>query len=500
MRFGVTQALRQASLGVRAGEIHGLLGQNGSGKSTLIKILAGYHTPLAGRLWFAGDEYSLPVDAATRRRMRLAFVHQDLGLLPRLSVLENFCAAEWAEGHAWSRIGWRATRRRVRRAIADFGVTLDPDLLVRDLSPVQRAILAVIRALHTMRRTAGDGGPGLLVLDEPTVFLAGADAEHLYDLMRRVAADGSSVLFVSHDIDEVKQVTDRLTVLRDGTNAGTAATADVTVDQIVAMVVGGQLDTVAQRSHEAKRDTAATRGLVVAGMTTRRLAGTSFTAEEGTIVGLTGLPGSGYEDVLYALYGAKPALAGTFELGGGGPIELTGITPANARAAGIAFVPSDRFAEGCVPDLTVTENNSLPALEACRRGPIFSRRRAEQLAERQIDAYGVRVSSASAPYSTMSGGNQQKAILAKWLDLEPSVLLLNQPTQGVDVGARAEIWRLLRDARVGRITICASLDHDELITLTDEILVFRRGRISGRLAGREMTRAAITRCSVEEAA
>jgi ribose transport system ATP-binding protein len=499
MSFGATQALRRASLTVRAGEIHGLLGQNGSGKSTLIKILAGYHTPSAGRLWFAGEEYPLPVDAATRRRMRLAFVHQDLGLLPRLSVLENFCAAEWAEGRAWSRIGWRGTRRRVTRAIADFGVTLDPDLLVRDLSPVQRAVLAVIRALHTMRRTAGDGGPGLLVLDEPTVFLAGSDAEHLYDLMRRVAADGSSVLFVSHDIDEVKHVTDRLTVLRDGTNAGTAAAADVTVDQIVAMVVGGQLDTVPHRSHAQRRDTAATKGLVVSGMTTRRLAGISFTAEEGTIVGLTGLPGSGYEDVLYALYGAKAASAGTLSLADA-PIELAGITPADARGAGIAFVPSDRFAEGCVPDLTITENNSLPALEACRRGPIFSRRRAEELAERQISAYRIRVSSASAPYATMSGGNQQKAILAKWLDLEPSVLLLNQPTQGVDVGARAEIWRLLRDSRAGRITICASLDHDELITLADEILVFRRGRISGRLTGQEMTRAAITRCSVEEAA
>jgi ribose transport system ATP-binding protein len=153
-----------------------------------------------------------------------------------------------------------------------------------------------------------------------------------------------------------------------------------------------------------------------------------------------------------------------------------------------------------VPELTITENNSLPALDACRRGPVFSRRRAEALAGRQVAAYGVRASSVTAPYATMSGGNQQKAILAKWLDLEPQVLLLNQPTQGVDVGARAEIWRLLRDARAGRITICASLDHDELITLADEILVFRRGRISGRLRGAEMTQAAIARCSVDEAA
>jgi ribose transport system ATP-binding protein len=497
MRFGVTQALRRATLSVRAGEIHGLLGQNGSGKSTLIKILAGYHTPSAGQLRFGGEEYPLPVDAATRRLMRLAVVHQDLGLLSRLTVLENFCAAEWAEGRAWSPIGWRRTRRAVARALADFGVTLNPDLLVRDLTPVQRAVLAVIRALHTMRRTAGTGGPGLLVLDEPTTFLAGADAEHLYELMRRVTHDGSSVLFVSHDIEEVKLVTDRLTVLRDGANVGTATTADLTVGEIVSMVVGTHVEVAPQRPHEPRR-LEASRELAVRELTTKRLAGVSFTAPAGSIVGLTGLPGSGYEDVLYSLFGARPTRSGTLELAGR-TLELKRMAPSDARSAGIAFVPSDRLGEGCVPHLTITENNSLPALDACRRGPIFSRRRAEALAARQIGAYGILARSADAPYSTMSGGNQQKAILAKWLDLEPAVLLLNQPTQGVDVGARAEIWRLLREAREGRITICASLDHDELIGLADVILVFRRGRISGRLEGTEMTHHAITRCSVEAA-
>jgi ribose transport system ATP-binding protein len=499
MRFGATQALRQAALGVRAGEIHGLLGQNGSGKSTLIKVLAGYHNPSGGWLSFAGEEHPLPVDAAARSRMRLAFVHQDLGLLPQLSVLENFCAAEWAERRAWAPVGWRRTRRAVARALADFDAMLDPDTLVRDLSAVQRAVLAVVRALQTMRRTAGTGGPGLLVLDEPTVFLAGSDAEHLYELMRRVARDGSSVLFVSHDIDEVKHVTDRLTVLRDGANVGTASTSDLTVDEIVSMVVGSHLEVAPQAPQRQRAAGTTAAELAVAGLTTKRLAAVSFSAREGSIVGLTGLPGSGYEDVLYALYGARASDAGRLRLGDRS-LDLAGMTPADARAAGIAFVPSDRLNEACAPHLTIAENNTLPALERCRRGPVFSRRRAETLAARQLASYRVQASSAGAPYSTMSGGNQQKAILAKWLDLDPAVLLLNQPTQGVDVGARGEIWRLLREAGKGRITICASLDHDELITLADVILVFRRGRISGRLQGAEMTHEAITRCSVEEAA
>jgi ribose transport system ATP-binding protein len=477
MRFGATHALRDASLTVQAGEVHGLLGQNGSGKSTLIKILAGYHSPLGGSVWMAGEA---------------AFVHQDLGLIPELSVLENFCAAEWAEGRGMAPIGWRAKRRQVERALADFGVALKPDLLVRDLRAVDRALLAVVRATETMRRKGG--GAGLLVLDEPTVFLAGADAERLYALMRRVAGQGSGVLFVSHDIEEVKRVTDRITVLRDGTNAGTVRTADVDVDEIVSMVVGAKVRISSRRDHTPLGGS----DLEVAGLATLRLKGVSFKAARGLIVGLTGLPGSGYDEVLYTLYGATRARAGTVRLGDR-TFGLAGMTPFRARAMGMAFVPSDRLSEGCVPEFSIAENNSLPALEQCRRGPLLSRRRIRSLVGRQISGYGVLVASVDAPYATMSGGNQQKAMLARWLDLEPAVLALNQPTQGVDVGARAEIWRLLRDTRAGRITLCASLDHDELITLCDQVLVFRRGRIAAVLEGPAITDAAIAQCSVEAA-
>jgi ribose transport system ATP-binding protein len=184
---------------------------------------------------------------------------------------------------------------------------------------------------------------------------------------------------------------------------------------------------------------------------------------------------------------------------GGRTAGLAGMTPFRARALGIAFVPGDRLSEGCVPEFSIAENNSLPALEQCRRGPVLSRRRIRSLVGRQISGYGVLVASVDAPYATMSGGNQQKAMLAKWLDLEPAVLALNQPTQGVDVGARAEIWRLLRDTRAGRITLCASLDHDELITLCDQVLVFRRGRIAAVLEGPAITDAGIAQCSVEAA-
>jgi ribose transport system ATP-binding protein len=390
-------------------------------------------------------------------------------------------------------VGWRIKRRQVARALEDFGVPLKPDVLVRDLRAVDRALLAVVRAMETMRR---NGGAGLLVLDEPTVFLAGGDAERLYAVMRRVAGQGSGVLFVSHDIEEVKRVTDRITVLRDGANVGTVRTVDVDIDEIVRMVVGVKLG-IAARADRLPPASADGR-LEVEGLAAARLGGVSFTAARGSIVGLTGLPGSGYEDALYALYGAVPARAGTVTIGGR-TVGLAGMTPFRARALGMAFVPGDRLSEGCVPEFSIAENNSLPALEQCRRGPVLSQRRIRSLVGRQVSGYGVLVASVDAPYATMSGGNQQKAMLAKWLDLEPAVLALNQPTQGVDVGARAEIWRLLRDTRAGRITLCASLDHDELITLCDQVLVFRRGRIAAVLEGPAITDAGIAQRSVEAA-
>lgn len=505
MTFGATRALRGVDLDIRGGEIHGLLGQNGSGKSTLIKVLAGFHAPVAGRLFMSGHELQLPVTSNDRAAQRLAFVHQDLGLMPGLSVAENFQTTKWSTAPAFTRVAWRKTYRQVTRLLADYGVNLDPRSLVRDLTPVERALLAIVRAVDAMNPEA-DGArpadPGLLVLDEPTVFLGGPDATRLYDLMRRVAAEGSGVLFVSHDIDEVKRITDRVTVLRDGSNVGTRTTDDVTVGQIVEMVIGetaqramSQVVTadVAAADHKAGRD--APVSLTVRALATTRLREATFEARLGTIVGLTGLPGSGFEDVLYALYGARAAAAGEIELDQT-VISLADLSPTRAKSLGFAFVPSDRLTEGCVPHLTVTENNGLVALDAFRRGPVLSRRLARRLVSRQIREYDVRVSGPDAAYSTMSGGNQQKALLAKWLFSKPRVVLLSQPTQGVDIGARAEIWHLLRAQRAGRFTLCASLDHDELVTLCDSVIVFNRGEIVATLRGSELTETNIARLCV----
>lgn len=502
VRFGATHALQGVDLSIRAREIHGLLGQNGSGKSTLIKVLAGLHDPTAGRLWLSGEEAELPLSPAARSSFNLAFVHQDLGLLPELTVVENFWSTSWAEGTARTRIGWREARRKVAETLAEYDVDLDPRALVRQLTPVERASLAIVRAVHTLNSdTKHPRTPGLLVLDEPTVFLAGPDATRLYDLMRRVASSGAGVLFVSHDIEEVKHLTDRVTVLRDGRNVGTRETRDVTVRQIVDLMIGSDNSTAVSTGQDHDRPpvaSSASARVEVSALTTPRLRGIDIEAPVGRIIGLAGLPGSGFDDVLYALYGAIPARSGQLTIDGTA-YDLAHMTTIKARSLGLGFVPNERLVEGCVPHMSVTENNALLSLDLCRRGPFLSHRQAEALVGRQIEDYGVRVAGPEATYDTMSGGNQQKAILAKWLHVQPAVLLLNQPTQGVDIGARTEIWRLLRADCASRVTLCASLDHDELVAGCDTVIVFRRGHVAAVLEGAELTAAAIAHHSVQGA-
>jgi ribose transport system ATP-binding protein len=483
--FGGTRALRGVHLDVLPGEVHGLLGENGSGKSTLIKILAGFHEPDEGELLFDGDEVRLPLSTGQFRELGMAFVHQDLGLVESLSVLENLRVAELVASRSRFRISWRRERARARATFERYGVRIDPAALVGALKPVERALLAIVRAIEEIRSVGR--GHGVLILDEPTVFLPREGVERLFALVRDAAAEGHSILFVSHDLDEVREITDRVTVLRDGAVVGTVVTRETSESTFVEMIIGRQLARLPDARHEDLTDKRV--GVTVDSLSGASLTNVSFAMHEGEVVGVTGLIGSGFEEVPHLLFGARAATAGRLTVHGT-TYDLTRLTPPAAIAGGLALIPADRKTDGSVGSLPVDENVALPVLDRYFNGVIIDRgrmRRSTAVLTREFD---VRPNDPSMPYGALSGGNQQKALLAKWFQTEPQLLLLDEPTQGVDVGARQQIYELIRAAAQerGMNVLCASSDYEQLSSLCDRVIVFGRGRVWRELVGEEVTK------------
>ncbi|HTT81113.1 MAG TPA: sugar ABC transporter ATP-binding protein [Stellaceae bacterium] len=471
--FGGQQALRDVDFAVRAGEVHGLLGQNGSGKSTLIKVLAGFHRPDPGaRLRIFGTEVPLPIPPGGFRRYRISFVHQNLGLVPALTVLENLLIARFATTDRW-RIDWPREAAAARATFARYGLDIAPLAAVSRLSSVERALVAIVRAVEE----AGEGS-GVLVLDEPTPFLPRRDVERLFALIRRLAARGAAVIFVSHDIDEVLEITERVTVLRDGQVVGRLVTAESSRDDIVRMIVGRALEAPGPRPPPAS----GAPTIRVCDLAGGQLHGLSLELRRGEIVGLTGLLGSGYEQVPYLLYGALAASAGELALGGR-TFDLRRLSPTAALGAGMVLIPGDRPVAGGVPALPIVDNLALPAL-GTRFAPWLLRRSAIVAHARRLgETFGIVPNRPELPLSALSGGNQQKVVLAKWLQLDPALMLLDEPTQGVDVGARRTIFRAIRDAAErGTAILCASSDADQLAELCDRVVVLAHGRIVTEIA------------------
>lgn len=483
--FGGTHALRDVGLSVLPGEVHGLLGENGSGKSTLIKILAGFHEPDAGELYVDGEPVRLPLAPGQFRDLGMSFVHQDLGLVESLSVLENLRVAEITASRSRLGISWRRERRRARETFDRYGVKIDPASVVAALKPVERALLAIVRALEEIR--LGGRVQGLLVLDEPTVFLPKEGVERLFALTRDAADAGAAILFVSHDLDEVREITDRVTVLRDGSLVGTVGTAETSETRFVEMIIGRQLAALGDVVHDDL--TERTVAVSVHGLTGASVRDVSFEMHEGEVVGLTGLVGSGFEEVPHLLYGSRPAAAGVLTLRGE-RIELRKLTPSIAVREGLALIPADRKSDGSVGSLPVVENLALSVLDRYFKVVALERRRMRRETGALMRQFDVRPNDPALPYGLLSGGNQQKALLAKWFQTEPRLLLLDEPTQGVDVGARQQIYGLIRRGveERGMHVLCASSDYEQLSLLCDRVLVFGRGRVWRELVGAELTK------------
>jgi ribose transport system ATP-binding protein len=506
MEFGGQLALDAVDMDILRGEVHGLVGENGSGKSTLIKILAGFYVPLAGALEVAGQPIPLPLHPGQFRELGFAFVHQDLGLIPSLTVLENLIVDRLARPRQRAIIRWRRELKYAAELLERFDVRIDPRRLVADLKPIERALLAIVRAVHFSMDVEKDGnicqaGDRLLVLDEPTVFLGRGEVEQLYQLIRNLVRQQSpraSVLFVSHDLDEVKQITDRTTVLRDGRVVDTVVTSEVSHEALIKMIVGRDVSIFSTPRHSG----AANHALRIEALSTSALQDVSLDLPAGGVLGLTGLVGAGYEEILYALYdGERTARAGRAILPDGREIHLRQATPEQAIANRIFLIPVDRLRQGCAPSLSITDNMTSPWLNRYFRGMFLRRRSMLTGTKSHMTDFDIRPRDPGAEFARLSGGNQQKALLAKWLQASPRVLLLHEPTHGVDVGARQQIWSIIERLGEECAVLYAGSDYDELARVCHRVAIISNGVVRRILSGGEVTKERITQeCLAERSA
>jgi len=470
-------ALADAALRLMPGEVHALVGQNGSGKSTLIKLLGGYVKADHGAKVAFGstpvDLWSLERDA--RRRIRI--VHQDLGLVPSLSTVENLGLGRGYDTDFAGRIRWRAEVRRAQDLLLAFGLAPDVRRPVALLSAAERAAVAIVRALQDWDFDR----PGLLVLDEPTASLNRGEVDALFREVRRIAERGAAVLFVSHMLDEVLELADRVTVLRDGrvVAAGEAAKG-LDERRLVELIVGRSVaEMYPGTDHVVGRPVLEAEMLY--GVSLR---GVSLKVHEREVLGVAGLVGSGREEIAGALFGATPRFVGKVMV----DKHKVFCTPRDSIRAGVGYVPADRKTEGLDVQERLHEHILLPRLGPLRGRIRLNHRAARKEAAEWAERLDVQPLKLERKMEKFSGGNQQKAVLARWMRTAPRVLLLDEPTQGVDVGAKASIYRQIRDAAAeGMAVLVASSDAEELVHLCDRVLVFRSGSVAIELRGNTLT-------------
>jgi ribose transport system ATP-binding protein len=474
--FGATHALRGIDLVLRAGRVHALLGANGCGKSTLVKTLAGYHDPDEGTIKFPG------VDGNNAHK-GIAFVHQDLGLVPTLSVTENL--ALWA-GFQMKRgaIRWGAEHRRTEALLKEYGIACSAREAVGALGPAEQTMVAIARALVSLP-TSG----GVLVLDEPTARLPATEANRLLGMLHRLKSRGAAILYISHRLDEVLNLADDVTILRDGACVHHGPIEGIDRGHLVRMIVGHDIDTpdtTARDSRERRKST-----LAISQLNGMRLRGVSMEIGEGEIVGIAGLVGSGRSELGRMIFGLQKPESGAIHLGG---IDITGIRPAQAVDHGLAYVPQERKS-GIFPGLSVAENAILADLSSVMAigGMSVSADRSRDAARKVVDEFQVKTQGIDIPIETLSGGNQQKISLGKWLRRDIRLLILDEPTQGIDVGARTEIFRIIRDMAMQRNISALVLDSDLEILAghCDRVLVMAYGRIVSELSGARLNAAAL---------
>ncbi|TAN26892.1 MAG: sugar ABC transporter ATP-binding protein, partial [Actinomycetota bacterium] len=470
--FGGTAALQDVSLQVELGEVHALLGHNGSGKSTLIKVISGYHRPDCGKVEVNSHEIHYPTSALMLKDYGVSFMHQDIGLVPTLSILENLRIGRLETG-ALKNIRWGQERRTVRRLLSSFGLDLSPDTPVSRLSAAERSLIGVVRAFQDVYRgeSSGSESGGLVVLDEPTAALPEEEKRRLFDVIKQVAKHGVGVLLVTHHLEEPLQFADRVSVLRDGKLVASDDIRAHCYDSLAELVVG---HSVVKSSKVGEKDFSGTEEIIsVKDLSGRIVKSASFSVLRGEILGLTGLMGAGHEELPFLLYGAQRPDSGSVSVRGKTFVP----DPIRARLNGLAFVSGDRIRAGGVLSASVSENVTLPVLGTLVGKMHWLRSRDEaSIVQSVLNQFRIRLSSPHLPFSALSGGSQQKALIGRWIGSGPQILLLQEPTAGVDIGASQDIIAILRDfAARGGTVIFSSEQYEDVASLSDRVLVFRDG-------------------------
>ncbi len=479
-RFPGVLALDDISFELRPGEVHALVGENGAGKSTLIKVMTGVYRPDEGQILFKGEEVSFS-EPRESQEAGISTIYQEINLIPLLSVAQNVFLGREPR----NRLGL-IDRERMNREAAEilqrYGIGTDVKAPLRSLGLGVQQMVAIARAISVDAR--------VVIMDEPTSSLEAREVETLFGVIGQLREEGVGVIYVSHRLDELYEICDRVTVLRDGRLVYTGKLADLSRLELIAQMLGRELAEVEKEGatgfgeeHEASEEEPV---LQARGLTQHpRLREISFDVRPGEVVGLAGLLGAGRSETAKAIFGAEPVDSGTVKVGGE---DVRTGSPAAAIKAGIAFLPEDRKSEGIIPDLSVKENIVAAALPRFARAGIVSEKAQDELVEEFIRRLGIKASSPDQPVRELSGGNQQKVLLARWLCMNPKVLILDEPTRGIDVGAKAEIQKLVDDlALEGLGVILISSELDEMTEGSDRVVALREGTMVGLLSGDEIT-------------
>src|SRR5499427_3583106 len=479
-RYGGVRALEDAELTVHGGRVHAILGENGAGKSTLIKVMAGVVAPDKGRMTLEGHDVSFP-DPAAANRAGVVCIFQELSLIPDLSVADNIVISN--PPTRFGLIDGRAQRRLAEEALARAGAEdIHPLAPVKDLPLSRRQIVEIAKALAR--------SPRILILDEATSALTAADVVKVFAVLKRLRAEGLALLFISHRMHEIAEIADECTVFRNGRNVATYLAGTKTDNEVVEMMIGREYSHVFPPKQAAagdKRPVLEVRNL----SWTQRLREISLSARAGEVVGLGGLDGQGQRELLLALFGVLKGVSGEILIDGK-KTSITSPRVAKRKQIGMALIPEDRKTEGLMLPMAVCDNLSFAAIDRLSRGGIIDRPAERKAIDEMIKLLAIRTDGVNVPVGSLSGGNQQKVVIAKWLMVAPRIILLNDPTRGIDVGTKQEIYQLLRKlADSGAAIIFYSTDYDELIGCCNRVLVLYDGAVKRTLVEAEITERAL---------